>query len=206
MRITKEAAAQNKARVVEAAARLIREKGFDGLGVAEVMKAAGLTHGGFYNHFGSKEELGRAAIREVFDTAIAGLRQRFAGADTEAKRVAALNGYIARYLSESTRDNPGRSCPMAALGTDAARYQGAMQEEFARGVERYLQAFAEIVQRGGDAHADAITALSTLTGALMLSRACAGTNAALSQRILSAVRDALSSQTGAPGMALAAAR
>jgi TetR/AcrR family transcriptional regulator, transcriptional repressor for nem operon len=192
MRITKEAAAQNKARIVEAAARLIREKGFDGLGVAEVMKAAGLTHGGFYNHFSSKEELGIAAIRETFDTSIARLERHFAGAGTEEKRIAALNSYIARYLSESTRDNPGRSCPMAALGTDAARYQGAMQEEFARGVERYLAAFAKIVQRGSDAHAEAIAALSTLTGALMLSRACADTDAALSQRILSAVRGALS--------------
>jgi TetR/AcrR family transcriptional repressor of nem operon len=194
MRITKEAAALNKARIIEAAGHLIREKGFDGLGVAEVMKKAGLTHGGFYNHFGSKEELGAAAIREVFDIAITGLKRRFAGADTEEKRIAALDGYIARYLSESTRDNPGLSCPMAALGTDAARYQGTMQTEFARGVERYLKAFAAVVHGGGDVEEDAIVALSTLIGALTLSRACAGTDGALSQTILFAARKGLSCQ------------
>jgi TetR/AcrR family transcriptional repressor of nem operon len=81
---------------------------------------------------------------------------------------------------------------MAALGTDAARYQGAMQAEFARGVERYLKAFAAVVHGGGDAEEDAIVALSTLIGALTLSRACAGTDAALSQKILSAARNGLS--------------
>ena len=72
MRITKETAAANRERVLEAAARLFREKGVDGIAVAELMQAAGLTHGGFYNHFESKEELAAAAFKTAFDAAVAG--------------------------------------------------------------------------------------------------------------------------------------
>src|SRR3974377_943734 len=103
MRISKEEAAENKARVVKAACRLIREKGFEGFGVAEVMREAGFTHGGFYNHFDSKEDLGVAAIREAFDLAVARLNQRFAEAPGRAE---AFEHYVERYLSGGGRDNP----------------------------------------------------------------------------------------------------
>ena len=190
MRISKEAAEANKGRIVKAAGRMIRERGFQGLGVAEVMKEAGLTHGGFYNHFDSKEDLGAAAIREAFDAAIARLRTRAAEASSEEK---ALKDYIARYLSETTRDNPGRSCPMAALGTDAARYEGAMRAEFANGIERYLEAFASMFP-AGDRCKQSILNMATLVGALTLARACAGTNEALSQQILKSVSEQLISE------------
>jgi TetR/AcrR family transcriptional repressor of nem operon len=193
MRISKEAAAENKARVVKAAGRLIREKGFEGFGVAEVMREAGLTHGGFYNHFESKEDLGVAAIREAFDAAIASLNRRFAEAPEGAGD--AFTRYIERYLSERIRDNPGLSCPMASLGTEAARYDEALKVEFAHGIESYLEAFAAVLGGGEEKRAEAIVISSALIGALTLARACAGTKEALSGEIMLVIRECLLGRT-----------
>jgi TetR/AcrR family transcriptional regulator, transcriptional repressor for nem operon len=203
MRISKETAQENKARVVKAACRLIREKGFEGLGVAEVMKEAGFTHGGFYNHFSSKEELGRAAIREAFDMAVTRVKKLGAKAETEDKRKAILNEYIGRYLSKTTRDTPGVSCPMAALGTDAARYEGAMKTEFADGVERYLADMQGLFAEAETAPREAIVTLATLVGALTLARSCSETNESLSGMILSVVREHLAEPEEAPTGAVA---
>src|SRR6476620_2081829 len=85
MRITKETTAANRERVLEAAARLFREKGVDGIAVAELMQAAGLTHGGFYNHFESKEELAAAAFKTAFDAAVARLDRQAAKAGRDGR-------------------------------------------------------------------------------------------------------------------------
>jgi TetR/AcrR family transcriptional repressor of nem operon len=197
MRISKEAAGANKARVIEAATRLLREKGFEGLGVAEVMKEAGFTHGGFYNHFGSKEDLAVAAVQSAFDGAVARVAGRAAKAKTPKLRAEAFRHYVVRYLSKGTRDAPGSACPMASLGTDAARHGEALKAQFAEGVARYLEAFADVVPDAGkriDSRQTAILAISTLIGALTLSRACAGVDDALSEEILTAARDGLLKQ------------
>jgi TetR/AcrR family transcriptional regulator, transcriptional repressor for nem operon len=192
MRISKEAAAANKVRVLASAARLLREKGVDGLGVAEVMKEAGLTHGGFYNHFDSKEELAVEALRVAFDTAVSSAAKRAAEARSRKGGLQAFRDYVDRYLSKKTRDAPGSGCPMATLGTDAVRHGEALKTEFAAGVERYLEAFAEVVPDADDARRQsAIFVISALIGALTLSRTCAGVNEELSEEILSVVRDRL---------------
>jgi TetR/AcrR family transcriptional regulator, transcriptional repressor for nem operon len=194
MRISKAAAAANKGRVLEAATRLLREKGFDGLGVADVMMEAGLTHGGFYNHFGSKEDLAVSALREAFNTAVSRVAGIAANAVTRKGRRQAFEAYVERYLSKKTRDAIGSSCPMAALGADSARHGGALKAEFANGVERYLEAFADVVPDAGGADANrqtAILVISMLIGALTLSRTCAEVNDALSEEILSVVCDRL---------------
>src|SRR5947209_13686710 len=85
MRVTKDKAAENRARVVREAARLFRDRGVDGVGVADVMKQAGLTHGGFYNHFASKESLAAEAITLAFDQAIARLQKRVVDKAPEAR-------------------------------------------------------------------------------------------------------------------------
>ena len=85
MRISKEEAAANRAKVLAAAARLFREKGVDGIAVAELMQAAGLTHGGFYNHFESKEELAAAAFREAFAAAVTRVERQAAEADKRGR-------------------------------------------------------------------------------------------------------------------------
>src|SRR5262245_44420067 len=117
MRISKAEAAANRARVLEVAARLFREKGIEGVGVADLMSEAVLTHGGFYNHFQSKEELAAEACKVVFDAAVARLQESAAQAkepvkDKDLNEVFAH--YVRRYLSLDIRDAPGKSCPMAA--------------------------------------------------------------------------------------------
>src|SRR6476661_5109904 len=144
MRITKETTAANRERVLEAAARLFREKGVDGIAVAELMQAAGLTHGGFYNHFESKEELAAAAFREAFAAAVNRVERQAAEADRRG-RDSAFAHYVGRYLAPETRDAPGTSCPMATLGTDAARHGSELRGAFAEGVRRYIEAFAKIM-------------------------------------------------------------
>jgi TetR/AcrR family transcriptional repressor of nem operon len=191
MRISKETAAANRARVLDAAARLFREKGVDGIAVAELMKAAGLTHGGFYNHFESKEELAAAAFEAAFAAAIARL-DRLAGRTGEGDRDQVFASYVDRYLARTTRDAPGTSCPMATLGTDAARHGPTLKAQFAQGLRRYIESFAEIVPNDGeDQRGRAIAVLATLIGALTLSRACVGVDDDLADEVLATVRTQL---------------
>src|ERR1700674_5067103 len=106
MRISKEATAVNRKRVLEAATRLFREKGVDGIGVADLMKAAGLTHGGFYNHFESKEELAVAAFAAAFAVAIERMESKRAQAGKRGQAQVFAH-YVERYLARQTRDAPG---------------------------------------------------------------------------------------------------
>src|SRR5215470_5335776 len=194
MRISKTETEANRARVLEAAARLFREKGVDGIAVAELMKEAGLTHGGFYNHFQSKEELAAAAFDAAFSAAIERLQSKIAKAGPRGRRKA-LDHYIERYLARETRDRPGLSCPMATLGTDAVRHGAGLKAEFATGVRRYLDAFASFMPaRGTAGRREAIVMLSTLIGALTLSRGCAGADDNLADEVLTTVREQLTSR------------
>jgi TetR/AcrR family transcriptional repressor of nem operon len=190
MRISKEAAAANRARVLDAAARLFREKGVDGIAVADLMKTAGLTHGGFYNHFESKEELATAAFRTAFADALARVARNAEQAGTRG-RDKVFAHYVERYLARETRDRPGVSCPMATLGTDAARHGPELRAEFADGVRRYIDSFTELMPCDGDRRGQAIAVLSALIGALTLSRACTGADDALADEVLASVREQL---------------
>jgi len=190
MRISKEAAAANRTRVLEAAARLFREKGVDAIAVADLMKAAGLTHGGFYNHFESKEELAAAACRTAFAAAVERVERKAADASAHGREQAFAH-YLERYLARETRDAPGTSCPLATLGTDAARQGPAFKAAFAEGARRYIDAFTKIVPSDPDPRAQAITVLSTLIGALTLSRACVGVDDAFADEVLAAVGEQL---------------
>jgi TetR/AcrR family transcriptional regulator, transcriptional repressor for nem operon len=186
MRLTKEKVAQNKARVVDAAARLFREKGFEGVAVADLMHAAGLTHGGFYNHFESKDELAAAACAQIFEGAVAAI-ERIAGIEDASERAAALDACKRRYLSEKARDAPAARCPMVALGTDVSRQHGPVLQAYADGLRRYLDAFTRAL--GGAepprrARGQAIATLAVLVGALSLARSVAAADPRLSNEIL----------------------
>ena len=183
MRITKQRAAENRTRVVEQAARLFREKGFDGVGVAELMAAAGLTHGGFYNHFGSKTQVEAAACAHVFDKSVARIE---AVAETPAaERPRAYDAYRERYLSAEARDASGAACPMVAFAGDVSRQSEAVRTAYAQGLAAYLQAFAKA---GGASRGEAIRAFAELVGALTLARSIAASDPALSDEILAAAR------------------
>jgi TetR/AcrR family transcriptional repressor of nem operon len=188
MRLTKEKVAENKARVVETAARLFRERGFEGVGVADLMHAAGLTHGGFYNHFESKDELATQACEQIFEGAVA-MMERMAAIEDASERAAAIGSYKRRYLSAKARDAPAARCPMVALGTDVSRQRGPVTRAYASGLRRYLDAFARAL-RGGKpsrrkaAREEAIATLATLAGALSLARSVAEADPELSNEIL----------------------
>ena len=165
MRISREQARENHDRVVDAASALIRERGIEGAGVAEVMKAAGLTHGGFYNHFDSKEAL----TLEALDLA-------FRAMSEERARAPGLEVLLRGYLSEGARRNPGKACPAAGLAGDVSRQPEVVKERFAGGVEEILASLdARLVDEAEvapvDARARAIGMLTRMVGAVVLARA-----------------------------------
>jgi TetR/AcrR family transcriptional repressor of nem operon len=190
MKVSKTQAAENRAGIVDAAARLYREKGLSGVGVAEITRDAGLTHGGLYRHFASKDALAREACLRAFEWTIMpldGLEQ-----DSDASSAARLQAMVDSYLSTSHRDHPGEGCPAAALATDAARAGPEMSEVFAQGVERNIQRFMRVLEgEPAPKRARTMVMLSSMIGALVLARATAAGNPALSAEILQTLREHL---------------
>ncbi|MGW1785823.1 TetR/AcrR family transcriptional regulator [Streptomyces sp. NPDC002143] len=183
MRVTRAQAEQNRAHIVATAARLFRERGYDGVGVAELMAEAGFTHGGFYKHFRSKADL-------MAEASANGLSQT--AARTEALDIAE---FVESYVSREHRDGRGEGCTIAALSGDAARQPEDVRTEFAAGVESLTTA----LQAGGDASPDTdqrtaratvIDVLAHSVGAIMLSRACPD-GSPLADEILDVCREAI---------------
>ena len=161
--------------IVKEASRLFRERGFENVTVGEVMKAAGLTHGAFYAHFTSKQELQEAAVAHGQE--VARDRAQSDGATRKGRRA-----YAERYLAARHRDNPGNGCTMAALGSEVARSTPELKATFERGLEEILAA------SGGDRE-EAIFQASALLGAVVLARAVRDPR--LSDEILESVRHKL---------------
>jgi len=180
MKVTKAQVRENRARIVETAAKLFRERGYDGVGVADLMAAAGFTHGGFYKHFESKADLMAEAAATGFAESVANI----AGGDGAA--------FVKEYLSRKHRDALGHGCTLAALSGDAARQPKSIKAAFAAGIERQL---ATLEQADGpatesakrEARAKRIDTLAHVVGALVLSRACPD-DSSLSDEILEVCR------------------
>ena len=191
MKVSKAQAAENREGIVDAAARLYREKGLDGVGVAEITRDAGLTHGGLYRHFESKDALAREACLRAFEWTITPL-DGLESAEADGAPATRLRALVHGYLSATHRDHPGEGCPAAALAADAARAGPEMSEVFAQGVERNIQRFMSVLQ-GDDAakRNQTIVTLSSMVGALVLARATAAGNPALSEEILATLREQL---------------
>lgn len=168
MRVSRRKSAENRERIIDKAGALFRERGFDGIGVADIMKAADLTHGGFYGHFASKDDLVAQASQRAMDRAAMNWRQVTAAAPKNP--YAAL---LAHYLSPRHRDDPGHGCAFAALSGDAARCGKAVREAFARGLEPLIEIVAGVVPGRSKAarRRKAIAAVAELVGALILARA-----------------------------------
>jgi TetR/AcrR family transcriptional regulator, transcriptional repressor for nem operon len=157
-------------RIVSAASAAFRERGVEGMGLDEIMRRAGLTHGGFYAHFRDKSELVAEACAEAFETAVINL-DRIAQLSTPAKRTRLL---IDSYLSTRHRDNRGSGCLIVAVGADMARLVGAARDGFARGFELHLARLEAVLKLSLDAieNHDRVTHLmSSLVGALIFARA-----------------------------------
>ena len=183
MRVSREKAAENRERIIEAAGALFRAKGFSGIGVADIMKAADLTHGGFYGHFASKDDLVAQASRRAMARAAANWGKTVADAPDEP--FAAL---LKHYLSPRHRDEPGQGCVFAALGADAARSGQIVRDAFAEGLEPLIEILAKSAP-GSSKKArrrKALAAMSGLVGALLLARAVG--DAKLSDELLEATR------------------
>ena len=164
MRMSQEEKGKSRTRIVASAARLIRERGLDGASVAEVMKDAGLTHGGFYKHFDTKDGLVETALESAFSELVSCL----SGGDAEQ----ALATFRARYLSREHMERPSLGCPVAALGSETARGSASLKRAFGAGVRRMVDALSR--GRTGSPGARRTAALrefSLLVGAMVIARA-----------------------------------
>lgn len=168
MRVSRTQAAENRETVINVASRLFRERGFDGIGLKDLMKGAGLTQGAFYKQFESKEDLAAQASMRAMES----VTQRWSAA-ADANPRDPLGAVAAFYLSMGHRAERMDGCPVAALGSDAARQSPDVKASFEAGIREYLEMVDGWVGAadGEEPGAKAMAILSTMVGALLLSRA-----------------------------------
>lgn len=185
MRISKEKAADNRTALIRAASKLFRERGIDGVGVAEISKEAGLTHGALYAHFRSKEELALEALSYGLDEANSRMYSSTMDGMPDLAR------FLDHYLALETRDDYGSRCAMAASASEIGRQDKAISARFAEGYMVMVRAFErQIAQNdpGGDALGRAMVVVATLIGSLAVARGAAKGNPAVSEQVLAAAR------------------
>ena len=186
MRVSREQAAENQERILEVATRLFRECGIDGIGVADLMKSAGLTHGGFYGHFKSKDDL----VAQACARAISKMRQNWMrvidGAPGEP-----LEALADTYLTTQHRDHAGRGCPMAALGGEISRQSADVRHSVTEELRPFLDYLSRVVPGRSKAarRKKALATYASLVGALVLARAV--DDPALSSEVMKAVADSM---------------
>src|SRR5271170_1240222 len=182
MKVSRIQAAENRERILDVATRLFRERGIDGIGVADLMQAAGLTHGGFYGHFESKEDL----VAQACARAVSRMRQNWTTV-VDQSTGDPLEALAATYLTPKHRDGAGRGCPMAALGPEIARQGPTVRRAFTDELRPFLDYLSRIVQGSSNnlRRQKALAAYAGLVGALVVSRAVDDPD--LSNEILSAV-------------------
>ncbi|MER9597020.1 MULTISPECIES: TetR/AcrR family transcriptional regulator [unclassified Mesorhizobium] len=168
MKVRKETVEQNRERVIDTAAMLLRERGIDGIGIADLMHAAGLTHGGFYRQFKSKNDLVVQAVKRAYASINDDLRQRM-----DATPDTPLETLVRYYVSDYHRDDPGHGCSLTALAADAARRDDpALRSFFGSIVGNYIELLTTLVP-ASDRKAKrsaAIAILAEMVGSIILSR------------------------------------
>jgi TetR/AcrR family transcriptional repressor of nem operon len=182
MKVSRIQAAENRERILDVATKLFRERGIDGIGVADLMQAAGLTHGGFYGHFKSKEDL----VAQACARAVQRMRQNWTQIIDEDLGDP-LNALADNYLTPKHRDNVGRGCAMAALGSEIARQGRTVRRAFTDELRPFLDYLSSIVQGSSNRlrRQKALAAYASFVGALIVSRAVDDSD--LSDEILAAV-------------------
>lgn len=178
MRVSRAQADENRERIIDTAARLFREKGFDGIGLNDLMQAAGLTRGGFYGHFDSKEDLAEQACRRALEQNAGTLRN-----DAHAE----LAAFVDFYLSDTHCADPGSGCTLAALAGDVVRHP-SLRSALRAGVEHFVDALSPRMAGATDAarREAALASVATLVGAVVLARAVDSTE--LSEALRAAAR------------------
>jgi TetR/AcrR family transcriptional repressor of nem operon len=183
MKVTKKQAQANRAHIVETASALFRERGYDGVGIADLMAAAGFTQGGFYKHFRSKADL-------MAESSACGIAQ-----SAELTAGASLQEFVRVYLSREHRDNRATGCTLAALCSDAARKEDEeVRSTFAAGIETQL----DVLRGRGDVNPEAaekarathLAIMAQALGAIVMSRACPD-DSSLADEILEACHVAI---------------
>ena len=160
MKVSREKMAENRTRILEEAGRLFREKGFEAVSVSEVMKAAGLTHGGFYGHFASKDDLIAESLSHMIATSLGNSRD--------------FDRFADGYLSDAHRAKASTGCPTAALASETAHRDPAARAAMTAGLKMQLDFLAGSVPaaQGSTARREAIGRWSAMVGAVILARAC----------------------------------
>jgi TetR/AcrR family transcriptional regulator, transcriptional repressor for nem operon len=186
VRVSRAQAEENRRNVIDVASRLFRARGFDGIGLNDLMKGAGLTQGGFYKQFESKEDLAVQATARALEGSMA----RWADVIARTAR-APLRALVRMYLSEPHRDAVAEGCPLAALGPEVARRSPELRQAVEAGIKTQLAGLDALVTPapGESARDKSLATLSTMVGALILSRAVADPR--LSKRFLHAAAHSL---------------
>ena len=168
MRVTQQEMEGSHARIVDGAARLMRERGVRGTSVADAMGEAGMTHGGFYRHFKTKDDLVIAALHAAFEGFAGPLESR----QQQESPQAVVADYKSLYLSREHVENPGVGCPMPAMGGDLSREPDAVKAAFTDGFRRVVASLAQ-AHDGTQAERDAAAMrdIALLVGAVLLARA-----------------------------------
>jgi TetR/AcrR family transcriptional repressor of nem operon len=185
MRYSKEHKQETHARIVKKASVRLREKGAHGIGVADLMKEAGLTHGGFYAHFDSREALVIEAFGYAMDRATE--RWRTLAAETPVEK--RLSAIVDTYVSTVHRDDPGRGCAVPTLGAEIARESAKTRKAFSGKLEQLIEVMAEQIPdvTRKAARKQAMGMMATMMGALVMSRVAG--SGELSDEILAAGRE-----------------
>ncbi len=202
MRYSKEHKQETHARIVKKAATRLREKGAHGIGVADLMKDAGLTHGGFYAHFDSREAL----VIEAFNYAMDRANERWRKVTAEVPPEKRLALIVDGYLTALHRDEPGQGCAVPALGAEIARESPKTRKAFALKLDQMIEMIADQIQDmpRKAARKQAMATLATMLGTIVMSR-IAG-NGEMSDEILSAGREAVLGRAAAAKASARAAR
>ncbi|KNY20624.1 TetR/AcrR family transcriptional regulator [Methylobacterium sp. ARG-1] len=172
MKVSREQMGENRRRILDAAGRLFRDRGFEAVTVAEVMREAGLTHGGFYGHFRSKDDLIAAALAELVVASEPG--------------PLVLRAFAARYLSPAHRDDPASGCPVAALASDTIRQAPEARAAMTEGLRRQIARLADGAAGAEGARQAAIGSWAAMVGAMILARM--SDDPALSDEVLAQTR------------------
>lgn len=185
MRMSREAMAHHHEEIVRAASRMLRERGIEGTSVADLMQAVGLTHGGFYRHFDSKDALVAEAAEAAFAEKLSALEK----SAEKSGSADAVKEYAERYLTQNHVTKRGMGCPMAALGADVAREDLAVRDVFADGAQQLLAELSAGLSGGpAQRREKAMRLLAMLVGAVIIARAVSDQR--LGNEILSSCRKA----------------
>ena len=194
MRVTEEESRKIQEQIVDTAAELFMQKGFDSVSVAELMKASGLTHGGFYNRFKSKTDLAAQTVPQAF-------RRR----PSSMSRPRSLAAFIKSYVSALHVDRPDAGCPVAALGGDAARESDRIKQGFEAGMEEMIATIGDLLLSEGKADSEAnarrqsMNLIAKMVGAIVMARALPS-HSDLREELLTVLRRGVEQDSGdSPG-------